>query len=102
MIDYPRYVRVVLDLEVEVVDPVAAMEYTFDFIATEDGPAELDSTPEEHISQLLSRLLVKSMFAASDSTGVLPAHVSVRPAGGSGDGAGSDGAADPCPQMWES
>lgn len=79
MTDYPKYLRIALDVEIEVKDPTTARTFTFD--VTADG-GMLDQEPEWHLSGLVSSLLGEQLVNRTEETGIrlvsassLPRHV---------------------------
>lgn len=76
MTDYPKYIRLALDVEVEVTDSVAARAFTFD--TTADG-GMLEQEPDWHIGQLVMQLLGEQLTQRVAETGVKLTSSSVVP-----------------------
>lgn len=67
MNDYPKYMRLVLDVEIEVMDPISAKTFTFDSLA-EGGM--LNQSSEQHLASLVSSLLAQQLAQRVSETGV--------------------------------
>lgn len=78
MSEYPKYQRIMIDVEVEVLDPITAKAFTFDVL--ESGDVGLPGEqPEWHVSRLVGSLLSEALVHRSDETGVRLVSSSVVP-----------------------
>ena len=77
MSEYPRYQRVIIETEVEVVDPIAANAFTFD--VTAEGGMLANDDPEWHIARVVSQLLSDGLTNQSERTGVKLVSASALP-----------------------